>query len=197
MGGSGAVTGNIATRDFYNYFIDPNTPGDQRWHAGGPGLEFALRQNFGVPHYPQTAFNAFKFDALRGRQDALATPPGVLFKPWVGYKQMGDLRAQKPPYELTNGTDYYQETLFHLALEGASNFLFFNPIEFQLGSADNALFSSVLHELDAMVGCLGRRWVCDWTAPNTSFVDGYFLSGMELGTPVITRVWRLTIGPAN
>ena len=78
-----------------------------------------------------------------------------------------------------------------------SNFLFFNPIEFQLGSADNALFSSVLHELDAMVGCLGRRWVCDWTAPNTSFVDGYFLSGMELGTPVITRVWRLTIGPTN
>ena len=107
--GSGAVTGNIATRDFYNYFIDPNTPGDQRWHAGGPGLEFALRQNFGVPHYPQTAFNAFKFDALRGRQDALATPPGVLFKPWVGYKQMGDLRAQKPPYELTHGIDYFQE----------------------------------------------------------------------------------------
>jgi hypothetical protein len=59
--GGGAVTGSLASRDFYNYFIDPNTPGDMRWHGGGPGLEHALRENFGVSSYPQTAWNAFRF----------------------------------------------------------------------------------------------------------------------------------------
>ena len=50
----------------------------------------------------------------------------------MAYRQMGDARAQKPPYELTNGTDYWQETLYHLALQGAQDFLFFNPAEFQV-----------------------------------------------------------------
>ncbi len=134
--GGGAIVGNLATRDFYEYFINPGTPGDNRWHAGGPGLEQSLRQRFGVAKYPQTSFNAFRFDALRGQQMAEVSKQAP-FKPWVGYKQMGNPKAQKPPYELTVGTDYYQETLFHLALQGAQDFLFFNPIEFQLSSADN------------------------------------------------------------
>ena len=112
-------------------FINPNTPGDNKWHFGGPGLEHTLRERFGVPSYKQTAWNAFRFDAVRGRQDALARVP---FKPWMAYRQMGDARAQKPPYELTNGTDYWQETLYHLALQGAQDFLFFNPAEFQVES---------------------------------------------------------------
>ena len=37
---------------------------------------------------------------------------------------MGDPKAQKPPYELTVGTDYYQETIFHLALQGAQGALY-------------------------------------------------------------------------
>jgi hypothetical protein len=39
-----------------------------------------------------------------------------------------------------------------------------------------------------------RRWVCDSTAPNTTFVDGYFLSGMTLPAH---RIWRLSVGPAD
>ena len=53
-------------------FINPNTPGDNKWHFGGPGLEHALQQRFGIRSYKQTAWNAFRFDAIRGRQDALA-----------------------------------------------------------------------------------------------------------------------------
>jgi hypothetical protein len=47
------------------------------------------------------------------------------------------------------GTDYYQETLLHLALQGARDFLLFNPTEFQLSSADNEIFADTLKELDA------------------------------------------------
>lgn len=192
--GRGAVTGSLATRDFYGYFINPGTPGDNRWHAGGPGLESTLRKQFGVPKYPQTSFNAFRFDALRGRQMAEVSDKAP-FKPWVGYKHMGDPNAQKPPYELTVGTDYYQETLFHLALEGAQDFLFFNPIEFQLSSADNEIFAATLRELDVQFGCEERQWVCDRMSPNTTFTDGYFLSGAVLAGNA--RVWRLTVGPSD
>lgn len=191
--GTGAVVGNLATRDFYGYFINPDTPGDNRWHFGGPGLESALREQFGVAKYPQTSFNAFRFDALRGRQMAEVSGQAP-FKPWVGYKQMGDPKAQKPPYELTVGTDYYQETLFHLALQGAQDFLFFNPIEFQLSSVDNEIFAATLGELDVRVGCEERQWVCDRMVPSTTFTDGYFLSGMVLAG---NRVWRLTVGPSD
>jgi hypothetical protein len=44
---------------------------------------------------------------------------------------MGDPKAQKPPYELTVGTDYYQETIFHLALQGAQGALYRIPIFLQ------------------------------------------------------------------
>eukprot|EP01052_Picozoa_sp_SAG31_P025569 SAG31_NODE_2248_length_6093_cov_4.382716_7_plen_298_part_00 len=192
--GSGAVTGNVATRDFYGYFINPGTAGDNRWHAGGPGLESALHQAFGIAKYPQTSFNAFRFDVVRGWQMAIMADQ-VPFKPWVGYKQMGSPKAQKPPYELTVGTDYYQETLFHLALQGAQDFLFFNPIEFQLSSDDNELLAATLDELDTHVGCKNRKWVCDRMVPNTTFADGYFLSGTMLAGE--SRVWRITVAPDN
>ena len=70
-----------------------------------------------------THTDGHRYDAIRGRQSALVSDKAA-FKPWLGYKQMGDPKAQKPPYELTVGTDYYQETIFHLALQGAQGALY-------------------------------------------------------------------------
>ena len=66
----------------------------------------------------------------------------------------------------------------------------------QVGTEDNALFSATLHELDEMVGCEERQWVCDGTAANRTFVDRYFLSGMTL-PEAGQRIWRLTVGPKD
>ena len=52
------------------------------------------------------------------------------------------------------------------------DFLFFNPIEFQLSSADNELFTAVLHELDQFVGC-------------ESILFGSLFSKCRLGNPAI------------
>jgi hypothetical protein len=46
-----------------------------------------------------------------------------------------------------------QETWFAHALAGASGFLYYNTLAYQLDGQDNQLFSDVLSELDALVGC--------------------------------------------
>jgi hypothetical protein len=64
-------------------------------------------------------------------------------------------------YGVTNGSGYYAETWFHHALAGAAGFLYYNPLSYQLDGTDNQLFSAVLKELDALVGCQEHRWIRD------------------------------------
>ena len=71
-----------------------------------------------------------------------------------------------------------------------------NTLSYQLDGADNQLFSDVLTELTAMVGCAARRWVRDWpVAHKQPWVDGYVLTGMVLGEEGggdASRLWRFT-----
>ena len=202
---TGAVVGNLQLPVLYQDFhLYSNT------YKDGPpriGLPSALAAAYGVPEYNRTSFNVFKYDTFIGREKALA---GVPFKPWVAVAKMGVELAKQDPYPsaygFTNGSAYYVETMFHLALMGAQGFYFWNPIQFQLSGDDNQLFSDLLHELDDMLGpyCEARQWVRDWSADTRQpWMDSFVLTGTALmhrsggdgsgeGTRA-RRVWRLTI----
>eukprot|EP01052_Picozoa_sp_SAG31_P003150 SAG31_NODE_118_length_24006_cov_8.219266_10_plen_548_part_00 len=131
------------------------------YFLGGPrpGLPRGLNTSYGVRTYPRTPFNVFRFDSFAARQSAAvrATP----FKTWVGYSRMGAGPYWPASYGVTNGSGYYAETWFHHALAGAAGFLYYNPLSYQLDGTDNQLFSDVLKELDALVGCEERHWIRD------------------------------------
>jgi hypothetical protein len=157
------------------------------------GLPHALAAEYDVPSFNRTTFNVMKYDVFLGREKAAA---GFSFKPWVGISKMGvafEKLDPYPAYGVTNGSGYYVETMFNLALEGARGFYFWNPIQFQVNGEDNKLFSNILRELDVMVEyCKAWRWVADFTADSRQlWVDGYVLTGMELVGR--GRVWRLTV----
>ena len=169
------------------------------YFLGGPrpGLAHGLNETFGVEQYPRTTFNVFRVDTFVARRAAAVA--GTPFHPWVGYSRMGAGPHWPNGYGLTNGSGYYAETWFHHALAGsASTFLFYNTLSYQLDGADNQLLSDVLKELDTMLGCASRRWVRDWPVDRRQpWVDGYVLTGMELGGAPGdqqggARVWRFT-----
>ena len=95
-------------------------------------------------------------------------------------------------YFLLTSTSY----LLYFLLTSYLGFYFYNTLSYQLDGADNQLFSDVLTELTAMVGCAARRWVRDWpVAHKQPWVDGYVLTGMVLGEEGggdASRLWRFT-----
>ena len=58
--------------------------------------------------------------------------------------------------------------------------------------ADHELFSSLLKEADAVLGCSGRSWIRD---ENLRYTDGFVLHGMRTGARNESNVWRLS--PSN
>lgn len=79
-------------------------------------------------------------------------------------------------------------------MSGVDTFYYFNPWSGLVGgtratTADHALVSALLTELDDVIGCAGERtWVRD---PNLGrWRDSFFLTGMTLGTT--NTVWRLS-----
>jgi hypothetical protein len=188
---TGDLVGNLQVPVCYQIF----SLFSSTYTNGAPriGLPQALAKEYDVPSFTRTTFNVMKYDVFLGREKAAA---GHSFKPWVGISRMG-VAFQKldpyPAYGVTNGSGYYVETMFHLALEGSRGFYFWNPIQWQVNGEDNALFSKILRELDVVVPyCEAWRWVADFTADSRQpWVDGYVLTGAELAGR--GRVWRLTL----
>ena len=76
-------------------------------------------------------------------------------------------------------------------LSGIDTFYYFNPWSGLIGgtratTADNQLLSSLLLELDSMIGCQDRHWIRDM---NFRWRDSFFLSGM---TVTNRTVWRIS-----
>ena len=72
------------------------------------------------------------------------------------------------------------------------DYFFWNPIQIQVSGADNQLFSDILRELDAMVGCENRSWVEDWPVNRRqAWVDRYILTGMQLPDAGPKTPWRI------
>jgi hypothetical protein len=132
-----------------------------------------------------------------------ASKDSTPFKMWLAYKNFS---------HYTRDSDFYQETVIHAVVMGSDDLLFFNPFcPFCGGEGamtplrDNELFSEILAELTAVVGCQERlpivappaqaRPVAESKLANTTFGgdwdDEYFLSGMHLPTAKVT-VWRFT-----
>ena len=189
---TGATVGNLQIPVLYQDF--------QLFSAtyidGAPriGLAAELKAEYGVPSFNRTTFHVMLYDVLRGRETAAV--PGVPWKPWVAMSKMGVALSKQDPYPdaygFTNGSGYYVETMFHVALSGARDFYLWNPIQFQVDGADNQLFSAILRELDTLVGCANRSWVEDWPVSRRQpWLDRYVLTGMVL-PEAGRRVWRFT-----
>lgn len=84
--------------------------------------------------------------------------------------------------------DHYVEMIFHAALTGADDFLWWK----YSWSADTAIagtISAALKELDPLIGYAGRKTI---SQSDVDWADGYVLSGMEANGQ---RVYRLTPDP--
>jgi hypothetical protein len=82
----------------------------------------------------------------------------------------------------------YAETVFHAALSGAQDFLWWKYTA-QGDPAGTQYISKLLSELDSLVGYVDRKTL---TRTDVGFDDRYVLSGMEAGGK---RVFRLTPDP--
>lgn len=87
-------------------------------------------------------------------------------------------------------SSHWQETIFHAALSGAEYFNFWRLTDQGSDPVGNALLSSVLDRLDAMVGFVNRKSLSIGDYPE--FSDHILVTGMEAGG---RRVWRITPNP--
>jgi Ca2+-binding RTX toxin-like protein len=124
-------------------------------------------------------YNAFVADMKLVRtQVATSTVPLL---PWISDRDWL-LREEGKDYT------YHAEAIFHTALAGAEDFLWWKST-FEIDPANTSYWSGVLKELDPLVGFSDRKTIT-YTAADWS--DGYVLTGMEsLGR----RVYRLTPDP--
>jgi len=114
--------------------------------------------------------------------------PAAPVRPWLDYKSYGS----RQPTSLPSGpTKHYEERLLHLFLTGVSTFYYFNPATGLIGGtratgADHQLLSTLLSELDQLIGCQDRQWLRD---SQFRWLDSFFLTGMTAGN---STVWRLS-----
>eukprot|EP01052_Picozoa_sp_SAG31_P025333 SAG31_NODE_2214_length_6174_cov_3.902551_4_plen_627_part_00 len=77
---------------------------------------------------------------------------------------------------------------------GADEYIYFGPWDgFVYGTratmSDHELFSSLLKEADALIGCSGRSWISD---QNLRYTDSFVLHGVRTGPANESNVWRLS-----
>jgi hypothetical protein len=85
---------------------------------------------------------------------------------------------------------YYVEGMFHAALSGARDFLWWKYVQ-NTDTANATLLRLALKELDVMVGFENRTAL---TLTDVGYGDGYVLSGMDAGG---RRIYRLTPDPTQ
>ncbi|MBX7074381.1 MAG: fibronectin type III domain-containing protein [Pirellulales bacterium] len=125
------------------------------------------------------SYSAFIADLKIVRTEVGASD--VPFVPWVSGRDW--LQRE---YGLNH--TYYPETIFHTALSGAEDFLFWkDSADPQV--ANHTVLNNLLKELDPLVGFEGRKTI---TFTHAEWDDGYMLTGMEANG---RRVYRLTPDP--
>jgi len=189
--GTGAVQGSAAAPSLYMGF------------SGSGGLRDYLRDHFNLTgDYPQTPFNAMRWNAMQLRSLVIAAQApnqyslteDIPVRPWVAFKTFSG--------SLTNGSDYYQEALLHFLLSGADDLNFWNPDELMpANDTSNLVFGSTVLEATWAIGCKARSWVFpDPRDPSIarsssmlSFLQPLVLTGMAgVGEQGDRRRYRLT-----
>jgi hypothetical protein len=159
-----------------------------------PGADIGLHQFGGVP-YGAVNRSEYSFMVLQvnhGRSSLLADPSKPV-RPWFADKSF--CAAGLPDYLAEGPNQYYEERVLHFSMLSDSTVYVWGPwAGFAYGTratmADWNLLSSLLRELDALIGCEDRTWI-----PDAAFryTDGFFLSGSEVGKkPEHRNVWRMT-----
>jgi hypothetical protein len=188
------VMGNRQAPDFYGWMHNVTD------NLNFPGLQQTISQadpqvtSFGV-----TPFDSLLWSVYLMRMYRLSSP--ILVKPWIAYRSYaGDGGVGDPVVGWAN-TDLYQELVLHLGLQGADDFLLFNPCfgtctqnqNTSAGAqpmctlADNEMYSQLFTELSAIVGYQERQWIEEPTPGGWGCK--HLLTAMT--TPV-SRVWRFT-----
>lgn len=134
--------------------------------------------------YPRTPFNGMRFDCNRVRTMRL-TDPAAPFWPWVAY------RGFDAPECAVGRTDYYQEMILHLGLQGVTQFQYWGPYGWGASDEDSLLLNHLLTELDEVAGYADRAWIGTVTTPDNirNWADHYYLTGMTAGG---RGIWRIT-----
>ena len=175
-------------------------------HLYFPGSAKTLRETYNISSFAVDPFNALLWSIYKARMNVLSAPDYPM-KPWLAFRSYaGDGDKGDPvtgvgsdPVVGWVNTDFYQESVLHLALLGADDFLLFNPCYGTCTTnqkpggppmtllSDNIVYSKIFTELTSIVGYKQRTWLKEPTPGG--WLCGHVLSGME--TPV-SRVWRFT-----
>lgn len=138
----------------------------------------------GKREYSDTPFGGFRLSLNGMRAAALSSDVPIL--PWISHKGFDGSRVRE--------SDLYQELIFHVALTGADDFLFWNAYPWRESQdtnlwgnpRDDKLFSDCLRQLDDLVGFADRKTLVGELA---GWYDEYALTGMTANG---RSVWRLT-----
>lgn len=158
-------------------------PGVVSLHTGGVNGVYSATYNA-----PWNSFNSllYAIATMRGMSGTSDRP----IYPWISNNTY-----------LTNsfggsGYEHYGENVFHIALSGAEDFLYWNvpgvaPNFLGNSSASDQYVSRLLRELDEIVGYQNRKTL---TRGPVTYNDNYVLSGMSAGGKY---VWRFTPRPGS
>jgi len=148
--------------------------------------QLAGKRLAGDREYGREPFAVLRWE-LNGMR-AVRRSSDVPFQPWVSHKNY-----ENSAYR-TN--DYYQELMYHLALAGAQDFLFWNPGRWR-DDQDASLFRTDEHDrlfdacLTTLNGKLGDAVRSCVTLDPIPWDSGIIATGMRLGDEKV--LWRVTV----
>ncbi len=123
-------------------------------------------------------------DLMYARSMAAASRRPML--PWLEHPSLKQSRDG-----WRDGHPYFAETVFHLALSGADDFLLWVWSKLEGTTAGDAQLGQAVAELDPLVGCAERQTL---SFEGLTWDEPYALTGMETAG---RRVWRLTPRPGE
>ncbi len=167
------------------------------YHVGGQRDDHTLWIKAPLPTMPRLAIpNSTKGLVIRLWQSypglvgdvmmirSMNSTSDVPLLPWIEHP---DLKRFRNHWE--SGHPYYAESVFHQALAGADDFLYWVWSLYPDPVAGNLRLAQILDELDPLVGFTPRETL---SRTRIGWEDPYVLSGMEVAG---RRVWRLTPRP--
>lgn len=136
-----------------------------------------------APHgtrYEDTAFNGLKYDVNLFHASAIASSHPHI--PWISHK----------PYEdnLARNSDIYQEHIMHMTLNGADDFILWNPhgpTATHATDDSDLLVENTLKEINLLAGFEGLQPLNNQRIENWN--NDYVISGAQTGE---RKVWRVT-----
>lgn len=168
---SGAYYGETAVRNGVPTALAWNTP------ASADGTFQAMNITA-----PTTPFNMLLFYVRRARGETLAVHPRVPLMPWVQpknsswYSKLCHTAPCGSNHSVLAFDGAYEEMIFHLALSGVSEFLWYRAGS-EWPTEEIADFSEVLSEVDAVIGRASSPNDARSLSDIISFDDEYLISG--------------------